>query len=357
MAISVKWLLCAALLTSCSQGVLPAEAASVYQIQSRDAFFQLLPKLAEGDTIDLGDTQMGSLFLRLNKTNSQQSIEKLAGVTVKGGRFQDIRLDDARDVVFDGGRVVMPVTATTARHNAAMLFYRPTNVTIRNYDIQSTKSEGFRLGYGIRLDMRGGGRNVLVEDTLIHELSSGVVAAAPQKLTLRNVTVKHIGGDGFFISAGNDILLDSLSCDTFAGTDQKIVHSDCIQIDKIAGPTSNLVIRDLKVNQHGEFAQWIFGPAATTGGRHSNWTITGTRGVGNTWRALTAHGVDGLHVEDNIMLTPSPPSRSVRGAFYATMMDIAESSDVVLLNNTACKHLRSKNHNIRESRTKTASCR
>lgn len=342
-------------LASCSQQA-PNAGAATYKVGSANEFRAIMPKLAPGDVVDMGNAFIGPLFFRQGK-DPRRSVDRLSGVTLKGGRFTTLRFDDAVNLTLDGGRVEMPVTDETRRMLPAILFYRPTGVTIRNYEVSTDRSAGIRPGYGIRFDNRGGGGNVTVEDTLIHDIASGIVAAMPRDLVIRRVTTRAVSADAFFISAGDGVLFDQVFCDRFEGTDQSKIHSDCIQIDKIAGPTANLTIKDLKVRQDTDFAQWIFGPEAKTGGRHRNWKITGTRGVGNTWRALSAHGVDGLVIEDNVMLTPSPPAKAARGGSYATMMDVANSTDVVLKNNTACRHFRTNNKRISETGTKTARCK
>lgn len=327
------------------------EAASYHTVTSRAAFDALVPKLVSGDTVDLGATPMGRLFLK-------DGMGDLSGVTIKGGRFDTMELRGLSNVTFEGGRVIMPVNDEMRRQTPAVFLSKVGNLTIRNYEITTDRTEGKRPGYGIRLDSRSGGSGVVLEDVLIHDIASGVVAFEPHNLTLRRVTARNLSADAFFISKGDGVLLDQLRCDPFSGTDQSVVHADCVQIDKVAGPTANLTIRDLRVVQdNNDFAQWIFAPAALQGGRHRNWKITGLRGSGNTWRALSVDGVDGLVIEDNIMLQPEKPVQAAKGGAYRPMMFVNNSTDIVLRNNAACRHFRLNNINVDEKGQKTLPCR
>ena len=262
--------------------------------------------------------------------------------------FNTIRIDDAAGVTLDGGRVMMTVTAETKQFTPAMVFYRPSRLTIRNYDISTVRTSGFRLGHAIRIDQRGGGSGVSVEDTRIHDISTGVMAQTVRDLVMRRVSTDNISADSFFISHGTRVLLDSLNCGRYDGVGG--MHPDCIQVDQLAGPTTDLVIRDLSVTQGAsDFTQWVFAGMPRKF-RHARWSITGTRGYGLTYRAISVAGVDGLTISDNVLRTPPNPK-------YYTMLMVTDSSDVVMANNTACMHERKNNVNLKEKGQKKIACR
>lgn len=322
----------------------PAKATT-YRVSDWSEFQPLLGRLRPGDVVDMGSAYMGDLFLR------KGTVERLNGVTLRGGRFRTVRMDDATGVTLDSGTVVMPVNEQTKQWTPAMLFYKPSGLTIRNYDISSDRHSGFRLGYGIRIDQRGGGSGVTVEDTRIHDILSGIHAQGAKDLTLRRVSTDMMSGDSFFISNGSRVTLDSLTCGRYDGTNQTLLHSDCIQVDEVAGPTNDLLIRNLRVNQgSSDFTQWIFAGMPRKNFRHARWTITGTRGMGLTYRAISVAGIDGLTLTDNVLQTP-------RNRKYFTMLTVDYSSDVEMSDNAACSHERKGNTNLRERGRKTLSCR
>ncbi len=320
-------------------------AAAIYRASGPSDLKALLPRLSPGDTVDLGSASMGDMFFR------KGSIEKLNGVTLRGGVFNTIRMDDASGVTLEQGRVVMAISDVTRQFTPAVLFYRPGRVKIRNYDISSNRTSGFRLGYGIRVDQRSGGSDVTVENVKIHDLSSGVMAQGVKDFTLRRVATNMMSADSFFISNGSRVVLDSLNCGRYDGVNEKVIHPDCIQIDEVAGPTTDLLIKDLSVTQgDGDFTQWIFAGMPRGGFRHARWVITGTRGFGLTYRAISVAGVDGLTISNNNLRTPSNPK-------YFTMLTVDNSSDVEMRDNVACSHSRKNNTNLRETGKVTISCR
>lgn len=318
--------------------------AATYQVSDPASLKSLMPRLKPGDTVDLGAAAMGDLFLR------KGSVEKLSGVTLRGGIFRTIRMDDAAGVTLEQGRVVMPVTELTRQYTPAMLFYRPNKLRIRNYDISSDRLAGNRLGYAIRLDQRGGGSDVIIEKVKIHDLSSGIVTQSVEDITIRDVSTDAMSGDSYYISNGSNVTLDSLRCGKYDGIDVASIHPDCVQIDQLSGPTTDLLIRNLVIEQGaGDFTQWIF-TGMPKNFRHKRWVITGTRGNGLTYRAISVAGVDGLTITDNILRTP--PNRK-----YFTMLTVDNSSDVVMRDNVACSHGRKNNTNLRETGKVTVSCR
>lgn len=336
-------ILALALLTLVS--VSSRSGAATYQAMGQAKLNQLLPRLAPGDVVDLGTSRMGDLFFR------KGSVERLKGVTLRGGVFNTIRMDDAVGVTLDRGKVVMPVTDATRQHTPAMLFYRPTKLTISNYDISSDRLSGFRLGQAIRIDQRGGGSGVAIEDVNIHDISTGVMASGTKDLVLRHVATDMMSADSFFISNGSRVTLDSLSCGRYDGVNEKTIHPDCIQVDEVAGPTTDLTIKNLSITQGAsEFTQWIFAGMPRNGFRHARWRITGTRGTGLTYRAISVAGVDGLQISDNILRVP--PNKK-----YFTMLTVDNSSDVIMQDNTACFHNRKNNTNMKETGKITLPCR
>lgn len=316
----------------------PHAMAATWTASSADELKALLPQVAAGDTIDLGSAEMGAFYAK-----------RLTGVTLKGGVFASLRLDDPSDVVLDGGKVILPVNDTTARSTPAVLMYRATRVAMRNYDISTDRLAGFRAGYGIRIDNRGGGSGNSVEDTLIHDISSGIITQRPIDFVVRRVRLRDISADGFFVSSGQAVLFEDVYCDRFDGVATGTVHPDCLQVDEVAGPTNDLTIRNLVMTNGQDFAQGIF--AGYRGNfRHANWTITGTRVLGITYRALSIAGVDGLTISDSVLTTPIQPK-------YLSMLTVDSSTAVRLSNNLACSHGRSRNTDLVEVGQVTAICR
>ena len=319
--------------------------AATYRAASADDLRAVLPRLRPGDVVEMGSAYMGDMFLR------KGNIGMLRGVILKGGVFRTVRLDDALDVTLEGGRVVMPVTANTKPFDSAMLFYGPTNLVIRNYEVLTDQNSGFRKGYGISIDQRGGGAGVVIENTHIHDILSGFRGNTLNDVTLRRVTTDMISGDSFYIGHSSKINFDNLSCGQYDGVNYNAVHPDCIQIDEVSGPTTDLRISNLIINQTGgDPTQWIFAGTPRNNFRHARWTITGTRGYGMTYRAISVSGVDGLTISDNVLRTP-PNSK------YFTMLAISHSTDVIMSDNVACYHERKEIKNLQEKRRKTISCR
>lgn len=308
---------------------------AVYNAPDAVAFKAL--KLAPGDTVNMG--AMGGFYAK-----------GLTGVTLKGGTYTSVRLDDFTDVTLDGMRVVMPVTDATARYTPAVLLNRPNRVTIRNFDISASKRDGARMGYGLRIDSRGGRGSTgnVIENGLIHDMSTGIATNTQNNFTVRNVRVENISSDGMLIGSGKDFLIQDFTCGSFAELNPGM-HPDCIQVDQYSGALINLTVRRMSM-WNGMNASQGFFAGQPKGVRHQNWLIEGTRVYGITYRALSVMGVDGLAIRDSILLTPPQ-------AKHFSMLTVDDSSNVVMRNNAACSHARNKVRNLDETGQITLGCK
>ncbi|API58272.1 hypothetical protein BSL82_02265 [Tardibacter chloracetimidivorans] len=320
--------------------LLPASAhAASYQAATSVEVKALLPKLADGDVVELGDAPMG--VVRWGG---------LKAVTIKGGVFDQITLDKPAGPIFDGLRVKMPATAATPAYQRAVQLYGG-HATIRNFEISATAYDPAqpRKGVGLMFDGRAGANGqITVENGVLHNLDQGLGwLEQPMGVTVRNVTVRDLSTDGIQFGGADNVLIENFTCGarvaTYAGA-----HPDCIQIASTGGPVNNLTIRNVAIDgwmsTQGVFL--VNNPTA----RGRNWTISGVRMLGYFYRGLTVMNADDVKISDVVLTTPI-------NAVHFSMLTLDNVDGAEIRDTIACSHARNNVTRLVESGRVTIPCR
>lgn len=252
----------------------------------------MLGRAKAGGVVDLGKRHVQ--FERV-------VFQPTAPVTIKGGVFNAVVLDQWRNVTFDGSR--FEGTPDMVEYQAILVANDPVNLTIRN-----CRFTGFMAENG-QLHVRGPsireGRNVAIEGSRIENMAgfSNFVRTVGARFSDNDVETIR---EGLEVKGGQDIVIERNRFSDFQpfGGD----HADGVQFFTTGltnpGETAarNVVIRDNLVLARGK-AQGIFIQdeisLAASGRGYKDFTIEGNIVVGAGWHGITASQVDNVTIRNN----------------------------------------------------------
>jgi hypothetical protein len=265
----------------------PGTGGAVSQAEWR----AMLARHRNGGVIELGQRRVD--FVRA-------PFQPRAQVTIRGGVFGPIQLDQWRNVVFDGSRFAGP--PGTPVYQALIAANEVQGLVIRN-----CRFTGYRGDDGV-LAVRGplirGGRDVTIERSTFEDMTGNIALIRARDVRFRDNEIRRIR-EGVQIVGGGNIVIERNRFEEFIPGPGD--HPDGIQLFmnnlKPDEPgVQDLIIRDNLFLAAGK-AQAIF----VTGGKerlgtglgYERFTIEGNVIVGAAWHGITAPFVSGLTVRGN----------------------------------------------------------
>jgi hypothetical protein len=251
----------------------------------------LLARHQGGGVIDLGQRRVA--FVR-------QQFQPRAQVTIRGGVFGPIQLDQWHNVVFDGSRFA--ATGGAPAFQSLLVAVDSEKLVIRN-----CRFTGYRDDKGV-LAERGplirGGRDVTIERSTFEDMAGNIALVRAHQIVFRDNEVRRIR-EGIQIVGGGDILIERNRFEEFVPGPGD--HPDGVQLftaglkpDEPA--TQGLTIRN-NLFLAASKAQAIFAGDGKdrlgSGLGYERFTIEGNVIVGASWHGITAPNVTGLIVRDN----------------------------------------------------------
>lgn len=224
-----------------------------------------------------------------------------APVTIRGGVFNAVVLDQWHNVTFDGSR--FESTPDMVEYQSILVANDPVNLTLRN-----CRFTGF-MGDNGQLHVRGPsireGRNVAIEHSRIERMAGFTNFVRTVGARFSDNDIETIR-EGLEVKGGENIVIERNRFSDFQpfGGD----HADGVQFFTTGltnpGETAarNVVIRDNLILARGK-AQGIFIQdeinLATSGRGYKDFTIEGNIVVGAGWHGITASQVDNVTIRNN----------------------------------------------------------
>lgn len=251
--------------------------------------------LAQGQRtgmIDLGDRPVAEL---------PRTIQSDKPLTIKGGRFGPVELENWRNVTLDGGRFEAPAGAD--ENQSLLVAYNPEDLTIRN-----ARFTGYETPEG-KLMVRGlsirGGHNIAIEHSTIEHMATGSGFIRTDGVRFLDNDVRDIR-EGLDVQGARNLVIERNRFEQFHPFEGD--HADAIQIFTTGltqpGDTGSrdIMIRDnlmlLNSKAQGVFAGDEIGLGGTDRG-YARFRIEDNIVIGAAWHGITVRYTDGLIVRDN----------------------------------------------------------
>lgn len=235
----------------------------------------------------------------------RQVFQPAKPVTIKGGRFREVILDQWKDVTFEGSTFSVP--NPTASYSSALLLYDPSNIRLVNCEITGAEVRGELWGVGVSVR---GGSNVSVTGSRFSSLSiaGGFARTAGTRILRNDVSAVR---EGFQFAAGTLIEIVGNRIADFrpvAGD-----HPDGVQFmtggldPAVDSASSDVVIMgNLIISDPGRRAQGIFFRdelALHEKGRgYKRVTISNNLVIGTAYHGITlADPAEAVAIEGNIV--------------------------------------------------------
>jgi len=314
----------------------PVERANTGPVSSAE-WKALLARHQGGGVIDLGQRQVE--FTR-------QSFQPRAPVTIRGGVFGVVQLDNWRNVTFDGGTFAAP--PGTPFVQAVLAAASPRKLTIRNCRFTGYQADNGALV--VRGPLIRNGQDVTIERSTFENMTGNIAFVRSNGIVFRNNQLRRIR-EGIQIQGGGNILIEHNRFEEFMPA--KGDHADAIQLFTAGlGPNEqaahDITIRDNLILAGGK-AQGVFAgdelKLAGQGRGFRNFTIENNVIVGAAWHGISAPHVAGLTVRGNRLFR-------VSGSDKYDSRIWAGGSDVTVEGNTANAYILADN--VKEARNRKA---
>jgi hypothetical protein len=231
---------------------------------------------------------------------ARQSFQPSAPVTIRGGVFGPVELDRWHNVTFDGATFIGP--PGTIAFQSLLVAAAPEKLTIRNCRFTGYQAEDGQLrvrGPSIR-----GGHDVTIERSTFENMAGNLGLVRSTAVRFRDNELRRIR-EGIQIQGGSDIVIERNRFEEFIP--YKGDHPDAIQLFTTGlGPgesaAHDVVIRNNLILAGGK-AQGVFAGdeknLQATGLGYRNFTIENNVIVSAAWHGITTGHVDGLTIRGN----------------------------------------------------------
>jgi hypothetical protein len=281
----------------------------------------LLAKAKRTGVIDLGDREVAEL---------PRTIQSDTPLTIRGGRFGPVELENWRNVTLDGGR--FQAKAGASEYQYLLAAFNAEDLTIRNAHFS-----GYELPNGM-LMVRGpsirGGHNVTIEHSTIEHLAGFSNFIRTDGARFADNDLRDIR-EGLEVQGARNLVIERNRFEQFRPFQGD--HADAVQIFTTGltqpGDTGSrdITIRDNLMLLNSK-AQGVFAgdeiELAKTPRRYARFLIENNIIIGAGWHGITVSYTDGLTVRNNRL------GRVAGQDIYDSRIDVAGSS-VVVENNEA----------------------
>lgn len=251
----------------------------------------LLMRHRDGGVIDLGERSVAFV---------PQRFQPRAQVTIRGGVFGPIQLDQWRNVVFDGSRFAAPPGTPVSQ--SLIVANDAQRLVIRNCRFTGYRGEDGTLR--IRGPLIRGGQDVTIERSTFEDMLGNLAFIRAHGVRFRDNELRRIR-EGIQIVGGSDIVIERNRFADYQPAPGD--HADAIQLfmnglkpDEPA--TQDLTIRD-NLFLAGSKTQVIFIGGGKerlgSGLGYARFTIEGNVIVGAVWHGISAPFVSDMTVRGN----------------------------------------------------------